>query len=438
MLIFLSLILIAGILMPLASLVSALPALWVFQAIVAPKSPSLFALGPVDVMPVDLVFALILLRTAVRALRTQSVAWDRTLYLAMACYVAVNLLATLFGWLKFGDAQLVRGLTAEARIVQDMLLVPIMATAAGSIPQIRRCIQILLVTLVVLMLIQFWNALGIPGWSIGEVQGGERGQERYFGPVGDSIGFVLLLGYAVGLCSGSIVGILLFAGAIALTAGIGALAALLVTSAVYVASCRIPLLRTQLRLRVFAAFALMACAGGGLILLGSGGGMDTLSKRLATGDYQQSASQRMRSAGLALAIIEDNPVFGVGFQGYESVIGRYGGALAFNLDHPDGATANANSQILQVLTDGGVVAAIAFLALVWAGLKTLWSAAQLSEDPLIRGFFLGASLWLVGEVLGNLSACWILPASFLGRLLWICVGLALGLRAALPDRHLPA
>ena len=428
MLIFLLLIVVAGMFMPLASLVSALPALWVIQAVVAPKNPSIFAVGPVDVVPVDLAFGLILIRITGHALRTRRVAWDRGLYLALAGYAAVSLIATLFGWLKFGDSQLIRGLTAEARVVQDMLLVPVMATAAGSLFQIRRCVQILAVTLVFLVLIQFWNALGISGWTIGEVQGGERGQHRYFGPVGDSIGFVLLLGYAVGLCSGSILGILVFASAIALTAGIGSLIALGVISALYVAGCGLPLLRSPLRLRVFAAFGCMACIGGGLLVAGSGGAMDTLSKRLSSGDYQQSASQRMRSAALALAIIEDNPVLGVGFQGYESAIVRYGGAFAFNLDRPDGATANANSQILQVLTDGGVLAALAFLALVWASLKTLWGAAQLSEEPLIRGFFLGASLWLVGEVVGNLTACWILPSSFQARLLWICAGLAVGLR----------
>src|SRR5205807_197218 len=63
------------------------------------------------------------------------------------------------------------------------------------------------------------------GIIIGEVQGIERGELRYFGPVGDSVGMVLLLGYLASLCFANLAGTALFLGGIQLTAGLGAMLA---------------------------------------------------------------------------------------------------------------------------------------------------------------------------------------------------------------------
>ena len=83
------------------------------------------------------------------------------------------------------------------------MLVPITVQAMTTVPQARRCLWILVATLGVLVAIQFANFFGAGnGLVIGEVQGLERGEVRSFGPVGDSVGFVLLLGYLLALCFG--------------------------------------------------------------------------------------------------------------------------------------------------------------------------------------------------------------------------------------------
>lgn len=404
---------------------AALPVLWMIQRSFLEPGTILLHAGPVDVMPTDIVLIAILLRCGLAVVARKQLVADRPLYFAIALFLAVNLLATVVAGVKFGQAHFLRCLTTQARFVAELVLLPVMAQAVTTRPQAERCIRIVLATLAALVAIQFINFAGAShGFVIGEVQGLERGEARYFGPVGDSVGFVLLLGYLFALCSARLVAAAVFLGGILLTAGLGTLAATaLGTVLFFVFGMQTETMRAFFRRWLWLLpLALFAGAIGLAVVARPMAG--TLMDRLSGGTYTSSGSQRMASAKLATAMIMDNPVLGVGYMGYEAALARYGGDRFFDLGHPDGSTANANNQLLQTLTDAGILGLIALSALVFCAARLLWSVAKNSGSRLLRSFYLATFLWLLTQVLGNVAAAWLIPSSHIARFLWIILGTA--------------
>ncbi len=218
------LIVIVAALLPAAEVAAALPAIWILQNSLLGEDSVLVNAGPLHVAFTDLVMLPLLAKFALSIIQTREIVAHRPLYFAIAIFVIVNGLATLAAGVKFSGTQTVHGLTALARLCLEIALVPILAQTVKSLPQARRCAGIVLITLGLLAAIQFINFFGAShGIVIGEVQGAERGEVRYFGPVGDSIGTVLLLGYVCALCFSSVPGVAAFLGGIALTAGLGAI-----------------------------------------------------------------------------------------------------------------------------------------------------------------------------------------------------------------------
>ncbi|MDQ3621043.1 MAG: O-antigen ligase family protein [Verrucomicrobiota bacterium] len=289
-------------------------------------------------------------------------------------------------------------------------------------------------TLAVLTLIQFVNFVGASrGFAIGEVQGAEREETRFFGPLGDSIGVVLLLGYTTSLCFRSAVGIGAFMGGILLTAGLGAILSTAVSTVIFL------LVGTRpggigafapLKLRLMPILVL---AGLGAVALVTTPLAQTLIDRLSTGNAAGSGSQRLDSATLAGEMIADNPLLGVGYMGYLPALPYYGGAKVFNLERPDGGQANANNQILQALTDAGVAGLLASGLFFFYAARLLFTVAARSPDPFFSTFYLAAFIWLLTQLLANLATAWLVPGSFVARFLWILLGIALAVERLLPQ-----
>jgi O-antigen ligase len=425
---------VACIALPGYVVVAGLPAVWALLRILLPPATTLFSAGPVDVSPSDVVLIILAGKLAVSVVTTRELAAHGPLYAAAALFLVVNLVASLAAGIKFGQPQLLRCGAAWARLFSEMLLIPIAAQAVRTLPQARVAIRVLLATLAALAGIQFINYFGAGhGIIVGEVQGAERGELRYFGPVGDSIGVVLLLGYSAALCSASITATALFLGGVLLTAGLGSLLGVAVATALFLVfgtrgSAVRNFLRRYLWLLPLLVFA--ALAGGAYFARPLAG---TLADRLTTGSFSQSASQRLASATLASAMIADNPVLGVGFMGYEPALAHYGGENYFDLERPDGATANANNQFLQSLADAGLPGLAAFAALIFCAARLFLRIARRAEDPLTSTFFLATFLWLLTQVFGNLAAVWLVPSSFVARLLWIALGMAVAVERLLPQ-----
>ena len=211
-------------LLPTRYVAPSLPALWILQNTILGEPGVLFNAGSAHLSLVDFLLVALLLKMVVTVVSTRQFPVDKLLYGAIAIYFGVNFLATVAAGAKFGNAQLIPCMTSLARFVAEIVIVPIMAQAVTTIPQAKRCIGIVIATLAVLAAIQFINFFGAShGFVIGEVQGTEREEARYFGPLGDSVGVVLLLGFVVSLCFANVAGIVAFLGGIVLTAGLGAI-----------------------------------------------------------------------------------------------------------------------------------------------------------------------------------------------------------------------
>ena len=280
--------------------------------------------------------------------------------------------------------------------------------------------------------IQFINFFGAShGIVIGEVQGIERGEVRYFGPVGDSVGFVLLLGYLVSLCFANVAGAGVFLSGILLTAGLGAIFAAGVSTVLFlVIGPQFAQVRA-LALRRLWLLPLVALAGVVGVTVFAKPVAKTLMDRMNSGSYASSGGQRMANAKLAGAMLTDNPLLGVGYMGYEAVLAHYGGAKFFDLTHHNGGTANANNQFLQALTDAGLLGLIATGALVFCAARLLLRLARRSEDRFLSKFYIAALLWLLSQVFGNLAAVWLIPSSYIARFLWIILGIGVAVQKLL-------
>ena len=415
--------------LPSRHVTALLPALWMVQNVFLMPNAALLTVGPMDVTAVDLVLVSLFLRCAFGIVVKRQFAADPVIYSAILVFLTVNLVATLAAGVKFGQEQFLRCLTAEARLVTEIALVPVMACAITTLPQARRCVGILLATLAATAAIQFINFFGAShGIIIGEVQGIERGEMRFFGPVGDSVGFVLLLGYLAALCSASLAGAGAFLGGILLTAGVGSIFAAGVATVLFlVFGTQTPEMREFVRRRLWLLPLLAFAVVAGLVIF-AGPMTKTLTDRLGSGNAASSGGQRLASAQLAGAMIADNPLLGVGYMGYQPVLSRYGGDRFFDLAHLDGSTANANNQFLQALTDSGVCGLLALGVLVVFAGRLFRRIAASSEDRLVSMFFRAAFIWLLALVFGNLAAVWLNPSSFIARYLWIGLGVAVAVQ----------
>ncbi len=425
--------------LPVPYVAAALPAIWLAQGTMLGTRAALFTAGPAQVNVADLVLLTLIARFAFSVVRTREVVAHRPLYLAFAIFVLVNFMATLSSGVLAADAPVMAGVTALVRLCSEIALVPILAQTVRSLPQARRCVGILLVTIGALVAIQFVNFLGAShGFTIGEVQGIERGEVRYFGPMGDSVGSILLLGYLYSLCASSLLGAAASLGGIMLTAGLGALFSTGVGTLIFVFfGMRATAARAFLS-RYF--WLLPALAFAGLVAVVTIGKplSKTLVERVTGGAYSNSADQRVASGRLGVAMILDNPMTGVGYTGYQWALGRYGGERAYDLALSSGATTNANNQLIQTMTDAGLPGLLAFVWLMFCAARLLHGLGVQSHDRFLAIFYLAGFLWLLTQVLGNQAAVWLVPSSYVARFLWIILGTGVAVAKLLPaaGRHL--
>lgn len=416
------------VLLPNWLTVALVPWLLVLQRLMVTEEDTL-SVGPLHVYPLDILTALLVVKWLATLdwqdlLRRQS-----GVYGALGAWALVNLIASLAAGLKFGNAHMMGCIVPWARGLSEAVLLLIMADALSSLRQARLAIAILVFFLGALVVIQFINFAGAGSdMVIGEVQGIERDEVRVFGPVGDAVGFVLLLGYLYWLCREHIIGAAAFVGGIVLTAGLGAIFGILVATGFYLlARPHIVAPGAAGRRSVVQAVVGILAVSAVVIFYGDTMTM-TLRERLGG---QESGDQRQATAKVALAMIEDNLFTGVGFMGFSAVAERYGAGDYFELDRPHGATANANNQVLQSLADAGIAGLLALVLLVFTAVRLFHRVAVRTRDPMVSVFFWAAMLWLLSQLFGNLAATWLTPASFVGIVTWICIGLAVGVERLL-------
>lgn len=388
------------------------------------EEEQIFKVGPARVYPVDVLMSLVIVKWLLTVGGGTRTSADRRLTACVGIWAMVNLLASLLAGVRYGEAHAMACLMPWMRSLRDSVLVFVLADAITSMRQARRAVSVLIAFLIGIVAIQFLNYLGLRlGFAIGEVQGIEREQVRIFGPVGDSVGFVLLLGYLYGLCRANLLVTAAFAGGILLTAGLGAILGMASATILFVLArphIEMPRPKGQHGGRWIVSLVILAV--GGIVLVGP---LTTTLRDRLDDNYGESGEQRLLTARLAWVMVEDNLLTGVGYMGFRQTVHRYGGADVFDLDKQDGATANANNQFLQTLTDAGLVGLLSLAAVVVASALALRRAAVSVEDPMLRAFLWSAFLWLLAQLAGNLAATWLTPSSFVAVMLWLSVGVGL-------------
>jgi O-antigen ligase len=387
--------------------------------------PPLLTVGSADIEIYDVIIAVCALKAAARVakpeLRKQLPHVPGPVLLFPAVLTAATLAAARFGpeYLPAQSTALVRFMAQYA-----ILLLLIAATSARATLRFPRAIDALGYLILISLLVNvILSGFGI---QIGEVQVSETGI-RIFGPIGDSVGFILTFFVILAIVQGRLVLASINAAAIVLTGTRGALLVLVVAFVVLM------LRGSRLHWRVGSRLVPVVICAAGLfvtLMVTDVGGM---RQRLSTEDVAYRAFERGTTASTAAAVFADQPFIGVGFTGFRLHANDYGIWEAFTRqrDYHENYAATTGNQYLQILTDAGLVGLFAFLALMAVLLRQF---RALSRHPLpgMAAIGIAAYVWLVALLVGNQTASWILPSSLVACVLWIIAAPSIAARAPRP------
>lgn len=358
--------------------------------------------GAIDVRPSDFLLTVAAFRVATELLirRTSPLSFT-----PIGVFAGAMTLSTFGAIYTLGDSAFRPELHALLRMIAEASVVLIIANAVRSRADVRRflvCWRILGVLFAGSVLVDV--ILQPLGLALGEVQAGEL-TTRYLGPVGDSVSFILPLFLFTSFLAGRPAEAAFIGLAMLATGTRGALLTVAIGSAVIVA-----------RQRGLDMRRLLGGIAVGLLLIGvfatDFGGLRTRivdSRILGEGMYQ-----RLTSYSLALDVFLSHPILGVGFTGFTLALPRH--------EAPTFVTGTYN-QWLQVLTDGGLLGFVAFTWLVVSALRTLYRASTVEGSRRVATPLSAGHAWLAGLALGNQTAAWLLPGSFIAYLLWCLLGL---------------
>lgn len=411
----------AVLLPPVALLVAWLPVL-VVVSYVGPGPVAQVAGAEVQLY--DVLMAVVAVRLFIRSAQRRESPRVSPVYVALALFALALMASTAIAGWRFGDERVTDQIIALLRLVGQMLVVLLVAESARRQTEVQRSLS-------AFRLIGFASAgsvylaglLFTLGYVLGDVQASAIGV-RLFGPVGDQIGFIILLFLLWELARGRIPHALFLGGAMLLTGTRGSLLSALV-GVVHLAARRTPY-RTRRRLSIAVA------AMSALLIIGLATDVAGIRERSALEVFGEgSLAHRLIVQTVAARVFLDNLLFGVGFGGFRQIADDYlsgSSATAFGLLPlvPQFFATTAN-QYLQTATDAGLPGLVLLMWLLVVLARTI-VAAQRVADPATGSFLRAAHSWLVAQALGNQFAVWIYPGSLITLQLWIVVGLAVAAR----------
>jgi O-antigen ligase len=255
------------------------------------------------------------------------------------------------------------------------------------------------------------HALGI---GFGEVLEYRDGSIRAFGPLGDQVGFVLVLPILTALLASRPLMFGLHLGALFLTGTRGAFFCCLLGLGLYVVAVamkRVPPVRGRV--------AWMAAAAVGAAMWLSPAAA-VLSTRLAETASASGYALRLAAVETGTRVFRDHPFLGVGFNGF----GRDRPAVAEDWLTPASAEnglSRTAKQYVQTATDGGVPALAALVLFVLCTARNAYRVAgwhQASPELAASQF------WLLAALVGNLGALWLLAHTVTGFFVFAVAGLS--------------
>ncbi len=385
--------------------------------------PPLFSVADVDIYSFDIVLCVVALRTCMAIGLGSRPLYFHNVYRIIAIYLSVLLAATFWALFRFGEEIFIGEIKPFLRMLAQMSVVFWMAEEVRWHRRVARVERSLRYLGYVIAASIYLNTLLIPsGMRFGEVQVSKE-IVRYFGPLGDQVGFILIYFIYRELVNNNLLGATVLEGALTLTGTRGALIALAVGFGVLTLSRRWLFVRNYTRM--MCSLFVFSVTLGILVSLDLGG---IRSRFLKADMLEAGVGQRMFTMGTAVHVFADNMITGVGYTGFRFVALYYDAeriAMERLGSFSPNFIATAGNQYLQVATDAGVFALVFFVLMVVVFARTLrWAVVHSYGEE--RACFAASYLYLLSLALGNWSAVWVLPGSFISYLVWVLVGLAVG------------
>jgi O-antigen ligase len=251
--------------------------------------------------------------------------------------------------------------------------------------------------------------LHIGGLHFGEVLEFRDGAFRAFGPLGDNVGFLLVLPALMSLVASRPLMFGIHLGALLLTATRGAMLCLVVGVLGYLL---IVVAGSHRMTRKRMLWSVAAAGVGFAIWLTPVSAV--LMGRLS------NPSMRMMAIEMGIDAFQEHPLLGTGFNGF----GNSRPAVVEDWLIPQeagNALSKTMNQYIQTATDGGVVA---FVCLVVFVLCTVRNAVRVARWRSATPQLVGLQLWLISVLAGNQGALWFLSNTGSGFFIFAVAGLA--------------
>lgn len=256
------------------------------------------------------------------------------------------------------------------------------------------------------------------GISFGEVLVYQEEGFRVFGPLGDQVGFLIVLFVYRNLIRRNWTMVAFHLGGLVLTGTRGAFLAFAVGLFI-LGLVNVGKLFSRSG-RIATLSALMLALSVGAIFL-SPINEFARSRALNWEALTQGVMLRAGSMTLGLLIFRDNLFTGVGFYGFTDAVWHYGPGGYFNVLIENYVAATAN-QYIQTGTDGGIPALALLIALLVVISRNMRTAVARAHEAF-KHDMVAARVWLLAIILGNQTAVWLLPASLVGYFVFLLAGI---------------
>ena len=260
------------------------------------------------------------------------------------------------------------------------------------------------------------HAVGI---SFGEVLEFRTGDIRVFGPLGDQVGFILVIPALMSLVASRPIMFAFHVGAVLMTATRGAAVCLVFGVLAYlvmVAFGRIRRNRSRMNRGVTTAAMIAIVAG----IVWFTPVSTALVGRMLESAQDSGYSLRLTAIETGIKVFRDNLLLGVGFNGFANGRPAVADDWLNPLSAVNGLSRVAN-QYVQTATDGGAVALLLFvLFVICAGRNAFRVTGGREATPEL----LGLQLWLISVLAGNQGALWFLSSAASGYFIFAVAGLA--------------
>jgi O-antigen ligase len=351
-------------------------------------------------------------------------------------YAVILFFTTFMYFLIISEDYIVAKLVSLIRLLSQIIIYYIIANKMpNNLQQINKN-YIYFNLFGYLVLFSSWLSIFLfyfTGEQLGEIQSNQNGV-RYFGLIGDQLGFIGLIFIFISLMVGSKINAVIWGITVIATGTRGAIISLVMGLIIYFLPKLPNLLKknwsifAQIKNLIIFLFVVLIY----LIFYDKINLQinliteifnNTLSRIIKIYGDDFSGTQRKLTWQIATNVFLNNPLIGVGYSGFRFVALKYGAEELLTGYDVANSTANASNQYLQVATDAGLIGIMGFISLFSSIFKIL-KIASYCPIPELSKFFIAGRIWLWSLLIGNQTAAWFVPGSLISYLLWLILGMA--------------